>query len=70
MAEHIVNVDLPAVEVNKKDLIVNVRADDRKLGTLTVSRGGIGWYSFRDQQERHFSWEQFDRLVKSEFGEQ
>ena len=69
MAEHLVNVDLPPVEVNKKDLIVNVRSGDRKLGTLTVSRGGIGWYSFRDQQERHFSWEQFNRLVQREFGE-
>jgi len=69
MAEHRVDIDLPPVEVSHKDLVVRVFADEETLGHLTVSRGGVGWYSTRDKQERHFSWEQFDRFVKREFGE-
>jgi len=69
MAEHTITACLPCVEVVNTDLVVEIRADRNKIGTLTVSRGGLGWKSFRDQKERSFSWEQFDRLVLREYGE-
>jgi hypothetical protein len=69
MPGHSVRILPPPLTIGKKDLTVVVGASGRRRGRLTVSRGGIGWFSFRDKQERHFTWEQFDRLVKREFGE-
>jgi hypothetical protein len=69
MAEHSVHVDLPRVEVLNKDLEIVVRADGEMFGRLTVSRGGLGWFSASDQLERPITWEQFDRFVKGTFGE-
>lgn len=69
MAQHTVLIDVPPVEVLNRDLVVTARGDDNTVGRLTISRGGVGWYSYKDQLERHFTWEQFDRLVKREFKE-
>jgi hypothetical protein len=69
MAQHTVHIDLPQVEVLNRDMEVVVRADGEIFGRLTISRGGLGWYSASDQLERPITWEQFDRFVKSSFGE-
>jgi hypothetical protein len=65
MAEHKVQVSqLPEVEIVNKDLRVSVFSNDEKLGELTISRGGLGWYPRGPSDERHFSWEQFARYVR------
>ena len=65
MAQHQVRISqLPQVDIHHKDLIVEVIADDEKLGELTVSQGGIGWFPTNAKQERSFSWEQFDQMVR------
>jgi hypothetical protein len=69
MPEHSVTVELPRVEILNKDMEVVVRADGEMFGHLTISRGGLGWFSSSDQLERPITWEQFDRFVKREFGE-
>jgi len=70
MPEHSLKlVEVPEFELSRKDLKIAVYADEVILGHLTVSRGGVGWYPSRGQQERHLNWEQFDRLVRSHFGE-
>jgi phage pi2 protein 07 len=70
VAEHKVSItSVPEFEILHKDLEIEVRADDGVLGRLTISKGGIGWYPRGPSKERHFNWEQFDRLVQREFGE-
>jgi hypothetical protein len=70
MAQHSVFVrQMPEVEIQNKDMIIHVEADGVSLGRLTISRGGVGWFSNRDQLERPFTWEQFDRCILQHFGE-
>ena len=56
---------MPELEIIHKDLVITVNsASMGKLGELTISRGGLGWYPSGPSNERHFSWEQFARYVK------
>ena len=55
MAEHTIYAEMPSVEIINKDLMIEVRADGELLSRLTVSRGSLGWFSHRDQQERHLT---------------
>ena len=51
-------------EVVNADLIIEVAADDQKLGQLQISRGTIDWVP-RDKQTAHtLSWERFDQLMR------
>ena len=64
MARHEIEVSLPRAEVLHKDAKVRIRANGRLLGTLTLSKGGIGWSAHKQKLERHFTWEEFDRTVR------
>jgi hypothetical protein len=65
MAEHRIQIcQLPEVEIINKDLVIAIYSDDEKLGDITISRGGLGWVPRGPSNERHFSWEQFDRYVR------
>ena len=44
MAQHSISVKIPkAIEVENSDVVVVVKADGEKLGTLSMSRGSIEW---------------------------
>jgi hypothetical protein len=65
MAEHTLEVvQVPVFEVLNTDLVISVKADEEQFGKLTVSRGGVGWYPRGGELERHFTWEQFARMVR------
>lgn len=66
MPQHTINVEVPKVEVLNTDIHVKVKANNRRLGQLTISRGGIGWFSRKSPVERHVTWEQFDRWMRFE----
>jgi hypothetical protein len=69
MAQHSVEIDkFPQVEILHNDIVITIRSNKGRLGQLTISKGGIGWFPKWAQQERHFSWEAFDRLVKEAQG--
>ena len=55
-------------EVSTRDVIFDVYANAAKLGTLTVSRGGIGWFPFNSPVERRVTWERFDQLISTHEG--
>jgi hypothetical protein len=56
---------MPELEIVHKDLVITVRSQSSgKLGDLTISRGGIGWFPSGPSNERHFTWEQFARCVR------
>jgi len=65
MAEQRVHISqLPDVEILNTDLRVAIFSDEQKLGEITISRGGLGWYPSGGLNERHFNWEQFARYVR------
>ena len=43
-----------------------IRADRRKLGTLTVGKGSLGWKGRSDKTVLPIGWEQFVRLMERE----
>ena len=67
MATHDVVIAMPPKEILHKDVIIEVSANGDRLGKLTVSEGGIGWFPANAPLERHLSWEQFDQVVKKHF---
>jgi hypothetical protein len=70
MAEHAVKiVEVPELTLGNADMKLAVHADETTLGHLTISRGGLGWFPSHGHQERHMTWEQFDKLIRKEFGE-
>ena len=69
MAQHEVRItQFPEVDILHKDLSLTVTSDGETLGTLTVSKGGIGWNPNNARLERHFNWEQFARMVRDDRG--
>ena len=43
-----------------------IRDDSRKLGTLTIGRGSLGWKGRSDQRVLPLGWELFVRLMERE----
>ena len=65
MAQHEVRItQLPDVEILHKDLCVSIASNGELLGTLTLSKGGVGWNPNNARLERHFNWEQFANMVR------
>lgn len=52
MAKHNVYVSLPSAELGKKDAFFDIYKDDKKLGTITISKGSIEWY-IQQMQRNH-----------------
>ena len=52
------------LEVLNADLIVEVTADDEKLGQLQISRGSIDWVPRGHTNAHSLTWEKFDQLMQ------
>ena len=68
MAKHNVYVSLPFHELGKADAIFNIYSNNRKAGTITVSKGAIEWYPTNAKKPYKLTWKQFDKAIK-EFSE-
>ena len=66
MARHNISVELPEAQIKNRDAIVTIRGNGRIIGTLTISRGNIEWYSKRWKKPRRLSWSQFDRRMQED----
>ncbi len=66
MAKHNVYVTLPNAELGKSDAVFTIYQDDKKLGTITISKGSIEWYPNRAKQPYSLSWTQFDKMIKGQ----
>lgn len=53
-----------ALEVVNSDLVIEVSADEEKLGELRLSRGTVDWVPRGHRRPFSMSWEQFDRLMQ------
>jgi hypothetical protein len=69
MAKHNVYVSLPSAELGKKDAFFDIYKDDKKLGTITISKGSIEWYPTNAKKPYKISWSNFDKMIK-EYHEQ
>jgi hypothetical protein len=67
MAKHNIEVELPRVEVVNSDARIVIRADGKKLGELTLSRGNLKWFSHKWKKPTKLSWKRFDQIMKDEW---
>jgi hypothetical protein len=70
MAQHSISVKIPkAVQVENNDVVVVVKIDDEKIGTLSMSRGSIEWLpkgkKAGKQSEISLTWTAFAELMES-----
>ena len=63
MAKHTISVSLPQAEVINKDAIITIRGNGQIVGTITISRGNIEWYSNHWKKPTRLTWKQFDRVM-------
>lgn len=64
MATKLVISQFPAVEVVKKDLIIDVEIDDDKIGEFRISRGSVDFYE-KGARTKHYriSWKKLSELI-------
>lgn len=63
MAKHKISVELPEAEVINRDAVITIRGDGIIVGTITISRGNIEWYSYKWKKPTRLTWAQFDRIM-------
>lgn len=64
---HEVSINLHQKIVLSKDVEVEVRADDAKLGTILISKGNIEWVPAGNSVNKHrLTWKQFAKLMEGE----
>jgi sorbitol-specific phosphotransferase system component IIA len=64
MAKHNVYFNLPDLELGKVDVIFDVYTNNRKTGTITISKGSIEWYPKKAKHPYRLTWKQFDTVMK------
>jgi hypothetical protein len=66
MAEHIVKVKTPPLEVGKVDVIFTIHQDGQVHGRLKISKGGVEWMQRSDSKKAfHMSWSKFDQVFST-----
>ncbi len=65
MAKHDVKFEIPTCSLGNNDITVKVWSDEKLLGTLTLSRGGIEWYPKNAQTPYKHDWEDFDQAIRN-----
>jgi hypothetical protein len=67
--EHKVTLSIPkAIEIESKDIIVEVRTDGDLLGELRISRGSVDWRRSgqHNVNVHRVLWERFAQLLENE----
>lgn len=67
MAKHEVSLDIATKFVLHKDVTVDIKKDNRKLGTLLISKGNVEWVPAGNSVNKHrLSWTRFASLMEAE----
>lgn len=61
---HKVTFNLPTRELGRGDIVLVVKKDNRRFGTLLVSKGAVEWRPTNKQYRRKISWNKFDQLMR------
>lgn len=65
MASHDVSFSIPQKTVLAKDVEFEVKSNNRKLGTLLVSKGNIEWIpTLKSVKKYRLGWEDFARKME------
>ena len=62
---HEVQAKLGTIDISNKDLIIDIKKDSVKLGSLLISKGDVGWRK-GTSKKRYLKWTEFAELMKSE----
>jgi hypothetical protein len=65
MPTHEVSLNIHTKVVSHKDVEIEVKSDNQKLGTLLISKGNIEWLPSNVNKYR-LSWEKFAQLMELE----
>lgn len=67
MAKHEVSLDIATKFVLHKDVTVEIKKDNAKLGTLLISKGNVEWVPVGNHVNKHrLTWTQFAKLMETE----
>ncbi len=64
MAQHEIEVEVPAKVVLHKDVKFIIKSDGLKLGELRISKGTIDWRPGNKRKVVSLTWERFDALMR------
>ena len=64
MAKHDVAFVVPERQLGKSDVEFHVKADGKKLGTLTVSNGSVVWFPRYKSYGCKMGWALFDETMQ------
>lgn len=64
---HEVSINLNTRVVSKKDMEIEIKTDDGKLGTLLISKGNIEWLPAGNSVHKYrMNWKAFAALMADE----
>jgi hypothetical protein len=61
---HKVTFDLPKRELGREDIVFVVHKNDKRFGTLLISKGAVEWRPTNKVYRRKISWDKFDQLMR------
>ena len=64
MAQHEIEVEVPAKVILHKDVKFIIKSDGLKLGELRISKGTIDWRPGNKRKVVSLTWERFDALMR------
>ena len=64
MVKHRLYLRMPAKALLHKDAELDVYSNDRRLGTLKMSKGSIEWLPANHHSGYHLTWEAFGALME------
>jgi hypothetical protein len=71
MAEHKVKITLPKLELENSDTIFEIHGNNKKIGTLIISKGAIEWASKNWKRNKGYksklTWREFDELMSGKY---
>ena len=62
---HKVTFDLPRRELGREDIVFVVQKEDKRFGTLLISKGAVEWRPTNKVYRRKISWDKFDQLMRA-----
>lgn len=66
MANHDVKFSVPLSTLGKADIELIIRKDDKKFGTLRISKGAIVWLPNKGRKGGKIAWTKFDKIMQGQ----
>lgn len=63
MPEHYIEISLPTKPLRNVDATITAWSDNKKLGELRISQGGVDWKPAHKRAVKSFSWEKLAELL-------